>query len=68
MYFVVSSPDQLAELYDAGTAGIIEHDGWLQAFFDDRDVAAQFGDPVPADQTDWVQHTYEAWPPLLVGD
>lgn len=72
MYYVVTSPDLIAELYDAGTAGVIEHDGpgeaCLQAFFDDRAVAARFGDPVPADQTDWVQHTYDAWPPLLVGE
>jgi ribosomal protein L11 methyltransferase len=67
MFSVEVSPDLIAELYDAGTAGIIEHDGWLQAFFDDRAVAARFGDPIPADDTDWVQHTYDAWPPLLVG-
>jgi ribosomal protein L11 methyltransferase len=68
MYSVSTSPDLLAELYEAGTAGIIEHDGWLEAFFEDRDVAARFGDPQPASETDWVQHTYNAWPPLLVGE
>ncbi len=68
MFSVSTSPDLIAELYEAGTAGIIEHDGWIEAFFDDREVAARFGDPVPADSTDWVQHTYDAWPPLLVGE
>ncbi len=67
MFSVSTSPDLIAELYEAGTAGIIEHDGWIEAFFDDREVASRFGDPVPADSTDWVQHTYDAWPPLLVG-
>ena len=68
MYFVVASPDALADLYEAGTAGIIEHDGWVQAFFENRETAAQFGEPQPADATDWVQHTYDAWPPMLVGE
>ncbi|HLX42976.1 MAG TPA: 50S ribosomal protein L11 methyltransferase [Bryobacteraceae bacterium] len=68
MYFVAASPDALADLYDAGTAGIIEHDGWVQAFFENRETAAQFGEPQPADATDWVQHTYDAWPPMLVGE
>ena len=68
MFSVSTSPDLIAELYEAGTTGIIEHDGWIEAFFDDREVAARFGDPVPADSTDWVQHTYDAWPPLLVGE
>jgi ribosomal protein L11 methyltransferase len=68
MYFVAASPDALADLYEAGTAGIIEHDGWVQAFFENRETAAQFGEPQPADATDWVQHTYDAWPPMLVGE
>jgi ribosomal protein L11 methyltransferase len=68
MFSVRTAPDLLAELYEAGTAGIIEHDGWLEAFFEDRAVAARFGNPRPAGATDWVQHTYDAWPPLLVGE
>ena len=67
MFSVSVSPDLLAELWDAGTAGIIEHDGWLEAFFKDRETAARFGDPVPCEDTDFVQQTYDAWPPLLVG-
>jgi ribosomal protein L11 methyltransferase len=68
MFCVHAAPEVLADLYEAGTAGIIEHDGWLEAFFKNREVAARFGDPQPADDTDWVQHTYDAWPPLLVGE
>jgi len=68
MYIVASSPDLLADLYEAGTAGVIEHDGWLEAFFEDRETAAQFGEPQLAPDIDWVQHTYDAWPPMLVGE
>jgi ribosomal protein L11 methyltransferase len=68
MYFVAAAPDLIADLYEAGTTGIIEHDGWVQAFFEDRDTAARFGDPVAAEDVDWVQRTYYAWPPLLVGE
>jgi ribosomal protein L11 methyltransferase len=31
-------------------------------------VAARFGEPMECDSTDWVQHTYDAWPPILVGE
>jgi ribosomal protein L11 methyltransferase len=68
MYSVAVSPDLLADLYDAGTAGIIEHDTWLEAFFEDRETAARFGEPVECADTDWVRHTYDAWPPLEVGE
>lgn len=68
MYFVSTPPELLADLYEAGTAGVIEHDGWLEAFFEDAAVAARFGEPRLAADTDWVQHTYDAWPPLLVGE
>jgi ribosomal protein L11 methyltransferase len=71
MFSVKTPLDAEDALHEAGTAGIIEHDeqgGFLEAFFDDREVAARFGDPVECDSTDWVQHTYDAWPPILVGE
>jgi len=68
MYIVASSLDQLADLYEAGTLGIIEHDGWVEAFFEDRETAARFGEPREAPAVDWVQQTEDAWPPLLVGE
>jgi ribosomal protein L11 methyltransferase len=68
MFIVESTLDRLADLYDAGTLGVIEHDGWVEAFFDEEKVAAQFGEPRRAEDVDWVQKTYEAWPPLLVGE
>jgi len=68
MFIVDSSLDRLADLYEAGTLGVIEHDGWVEAFFEDRDTAAKFGDPREAPDVDWVQQTQDAWPPLLVGE
>jgi ribosomal protein L11 methylase PrmA len=68
MFIVDSSIDLIADLYDAGTLGVIEHDGWVEAFFDDRERAAQFGEPREAPEVDWVQRTQDAWPPLLVGE
>jgi len=68
MFIVHSTLDQLPELYEAGTLGIIEHDGWVEAFFDNYETAANFGDPHEASDVDWVQQTHDAWPPLLVGE
>jgi ribosomal protein L11 methyltransferase len=68
VFKVDASPDLIADLYEAGTLGVIEHDGWLEAFFDDRETAARFGDPVEAPEVDWVKQTQDAWPPLLVGE
>src|SRR5258708_26647611 len=68
MFSVRVSPDLLADLYDAGTTGIIEHAGELEAFFDDESVAARFGAPQRAEAVDWVARTEDAWPPLLVGE
>jgi ribosomal protein L11 methyltransferase len=68
MFIVTSSLDQIADLYEAGTLGLIEHDGWVEVFFDDRETAAKFGEPHEALDVDWVQQTQDAWPPLLVGE
>jgi ribosomal protein L11 methyltransferase len=68
MFSVATTPDLLAELYDAGTVGVIDHDGWLEAFFEDEEAAARFGDARKSDETDWIQETYKAWPPTLVGE
>src|SRR5579872_4790381 len=58
----------LAELWEAGTAGVVEGDGFVEAFFDDFEAAARFGTPMRAADRDWVQETEDAWPPLLVGE
>jgi ribosomal protein L11 methyltransferase len=58
----------IAELWEAGTLGIAEGDGYLEAWFETHAIAAQFGEPVAAPETDWVRVTEEAWPPLLVGE
>ncbi|HEV8144807.1 MAG TPA: 50S ribosomal protein L11 methyltransferase [Bryobacteraceae bacterium] len=67
MFSVRVSPDLLADLYEAGTTGIIEHDGEIEAFFDDETVAARFGEPRQSEEVDYVAQTEAAWPPLLVG-
>jgi ribosomal protein L11 methyltransferase len=55
-------------LWEAGTLGITEGDGFVDAFFEDADVASQFGEPKAVEEEDWVARTHEAFPPLLVGD
>jgi ribosomal protein L11 methyltransferase len=67
VFRVEASIDLLAELYEAGTLGLIEYDGWVEAFFDDYETAARFGEPREAPDVDWVQRTEDAWPPVLVG-
>jgi ribosomal protein L11 methyltransferase len=68
VFKVDSRLDLIADLYEAGTLGLIEHDGWVEAFFDDRETAAKFGEPHEAPHVDWVRQTEDAWPPLLVGE
>lgn len=68
MFSVFVSEDRLTELYASDPAGIIEHDGWFEAFFEDRAAAALFGEPVECPPIDWARHTRDAWPPILVGE
>ncbi len=68
MFKVDASIDLIADLYEAGTLGVIEHDGWVEAFFEDRETAAKFGEPSESPDVDWVKQTQDAWPPLLVGE
>src|SRR5579871_267501 len=58
----------IAALAEAGTAGIVEGDGWVEAFFDDATAAREFGEPRETAEVDWVAQTEDAWPPLLVGE
>ena len=58
----------LADLWEAGTLGVIEGDGFVEAFFADAECARRFGDPRRASEVDWVRATQEAWPPVLVGE
>ncbi|HTM14428.1 MAG TPA: hypothetical protein VL127_16015, partial [Bryobacteraceae bacterium] len=44
----------LAELWEAGTAGVVEGDGFVEAFFEDFAAAARFGSPIRAADRDWV--------------
>jgi ribosomal protein L11 methyltransferase len=58
----------IAELWEAGTLGIVEGDGFFEAFFEDAEPAARFGPPIQADDRDWAKATEDAWPPILVGE
>jgi ribosomal protein L11 methyltransferase len=73
MYSVrIEAPDAvdelIAALWEAGTAGISEGDGYVEAFFEEEEIAGRFGDPRLEPEVDWVQRTEDAWPPLLVGE
>jgi ribosomal protein L11 methyltransferase len=57
----------LADLWEAGTLGVIEGDGFVEAFFGDMESAKQFGEPQRAADVDWVRATEDAWPPVLAG-
>jgi ribosomal protein L11 methyltransferase len=58
----------IAELWEAGTVGIVEGDGFVEAFFEDAALAKPFGEVRVAIDRDWVQDTEDAWPPILVGE
>jgi ribosomal protein L11 methyltransferase len=66
----------IADLWESGTAGITEEDGWIRAFFDEpaapEEVAARFAGFKPElihdEQTDWVKHSQDQWQPLPVGE
>jgi len=55
-------------LWEAGTLGVTEGDGYVDAFFEDAEVASQFGVPQAIQDVDWVARTHEAFPPILVGE
>ena len=57
----------IADLWDWGTLGVQEGDGYLEAFFNTREEAKTFGEPIPCPETDWVQATEGAWPPIEAG-
>ena len=64
---------RIAELFEFGSVGITEMDGFVRAFFDDTaDVAAlraQFpeGRQAPADERDWVAYSQQQLEPRTVG-
>jgi ribosomal protein L11 methylase PrmA len=55
-------------LWEAGTLGITEGDGFIDAFFEDAETASKFGVPEAVINVDWVARTQEGFPPLLVGE
>lgn len=57
----------LAELYSAGTEGVIEEDEQVVAFFSSEEAAAAFGVPELAPPRDYVAEVEQSWPSRLVG-
>jgi ribosomal protein L11 methyltransferase len=65
---VVNDEELMAALWEAGTLGVTEGDGYLDAFFEDLEAASQFGVPEAVIDVDWVARTHEAFPPLSIGE
>ena len=70
VYVRLENADEFAtlRLWEAGTLGITEGDGFIDAFFEDVEAASRFGEPKAIPETDWVAQTQESFPPLLIGD
>jgi len=64
---VVNDEELMAALWEAGTLGVTEGDGYLDAFFEDLEAASQFGVPEAVIDVDLVARTHEAFPPLSIG-
>lgn len=58
----------IAELWEAGTLGVTEGPGELEAWFETEEAAARFGSPQPAPTIDWVAKVQDEWPALEVGE
>jgi len=65
----------IAELHELGTAGIVEEEGGVRAFFEKDSegefLGARFAEFSPTfraeNGTNWVLFTQESWPPMEVG-
>jgi ribosomal protein L11 methyltransferase len=59
----------IAELYERGTTGIVEHDGFIEAYFDSEDDTRWLGAEVrDHGSRDYVAEVKEKWQPVPVGD
>ncbi len=58
----------IAELWEAGTLGVTEGPGEVEAWFESEDAAARFGKAEPAPTIDWVTKIQDEWPALEVGE
>jgi ribosomal protein L11 methyltransferase len=59
----------IAELYERGTTGIVEHDGFIEAYFDTEDEAKWLGKEIRDHGTrDYVAEVQEQWQPVAVGE
>jgi len=67
----VEAKDQdllVADLWEAGTLGVVDEPGGVQAWFDTEEAAAKFGTPQAAPDVDWVAKIEEEWPALEIGE
>jgi ribosomal protein L11 methyltransferase len=55
-------------LWEAGTLGVTEGEGYVDAFFEDAETASRFGVPEDVIDVDWVARTEESFPPVSVGE
>jgi ribosomal protein L11 methyltransferase len=61
--------DQLtADLWEAGTLGITEGPGYLEAYFEKEEAAKRFGTPVLAPEVDWDSQFRASWKPIEAGE
>lgn len=58
----------IAELWEAGTLGVTEGPGEVEAWFETEEAAARFGPAEPAPTIDWVTKIQDEWPALEVGE
>jgi len=72
----VDRENLIAEIWEAGTAGITEAEDWVRAFFEDSSDAAalmrRFREFAPrleqVEERDWVGESREPWQPFAVGE
>lgn len=58
----------VAELWEAGTLGITEEAGTVEAWFETEAAASRFGEPRRAPDIDWAAKVQAEWPALEIGE
>lgn len=63
-----SKDEQIEDLHEAGTLGILEEEQYLVAWFENQETAARFGVAEAAPEKDWSTSWQDPWSARLVGD
>jgi ribosomal protein L11 methyltransferase len=58
----------VADLWEAGTLGVVDEPGGVQAWFETEEAAARFGTPERVVNVDWVAKIEDEWPALQIGN